>query len=170
MFSGNWSLNVLKAKFICVWERRGETEQSSGLGPTLSRAYRYLGMSVKIYRQKMEAWQGAYAGTQPRQVRVEWGWVPSHSSMALYVFMCFMDVSGEQLPHQMTPNKRGSKCCCLMSCRLVSISLGGRYFPTEPFTRLGRGYNGWQTRDQSSLLLDSSTRDLTTIFHSADEL
>lgn len=141
-------------------------------------------MSVKIYRQRMGrsenqavgAREGSCPGTQPRQVRVEKG--ESHvtasrrlsATMAPYVSMCFMEVSGEQFPHRMTPDKRGSKCCCLMSCRVLSLSLGGRYFPTEPFTRLGCGYNGRQTRDQSSLLLDSSTRDLTTIFHSADEL
>lgn len=61
---------------------------------------------------------------------------------APYVFLCFMDISGEQLPHKMTPDKRGSKCWGLMSCRLLSISLGGRYFPTEPFTRLGHGSMG----------------------------
>lgn len=31
MFSGNWSLNVLKEKYVCVWERREETKQSSVL-------------------------------------------------------------------------------------------------------------------------------------------
>lgn len=104
------------------------------------------------------------------------GWVPSHSRAAVFSPhgpVCvhgFVEVSTEQFPHRMTPDKRGSKCCCLMSCGLLSFSLGGRYFPTEPFTCLGCGYNGRQTRDQSSLLLDSSTRDLTTIFHSADEL
>lgn len=176
MFSGNWSLNVLKEKYVCVWERRGETKQSSVLHAGV------LGVSVKSTgggwavgwaRQWRPEETHRYTAT-PGKGRVRASPKPQPMTVsnppAPYVFLCFMDISGEQLPHKMTPDKRGSKCWGLMSCRLLSISLGGRYFPTEPFTRLGRGYNGWQTRDQSSLLLDSSTRDLTTIFHSADEL
>lgn len=160
MFSGHGSLNVIKAKFNSVWERRGETEWSIVV-PALSHAHTCLAV-----RQ----------GAQPRQVRVEKG-VPSHSLPVVSrahgpvcVHMFYGSFRSAVSPHRMAPDKRGSKCCCLMSCRLRSFSLGGRYFPTEPYTCLGCGYNGRQTRDQSSLLLDSSTRDLTTIFHSADEL
>lgn len=88
MFSGNWSLNVLKAKFNCVWERRRETEQSSG---PHSHAYRCLGMPLKIYRQRMEPCTGTQSTPGDSGVRVSPKAVFSpHGPIYVHVFNgCF---------------------------------------------------------------------------------
>lgn len=133
-----------------------ESQAGVGVGGRRRHLHRYTAMTGDSGEVSVSPQSQSHSGFQ-----APW---PRMCSCASWKFQ------GEPFPHRMTLDKRSSKCCCLMSCSLLSFSLGGRYFPTEPFTRLRRGYNGRQTHDQCSLSLDSSTRDLTTIFHSADEL
>lgn len=125
----------------CLAEkRRNRTEEQRGARPLsciqvswdVSRIHR---TSFRV-RQAVEGGEGTPTGTHPRQGRVDGAraspepqphgrFQPPPPRMCSCVFM---DVSGRAVAPQkkkMTPNKRGSKCCCLMSCRLLSFSLGG---------------------------------------------